>query len=228
MKFHERRYTVHAFLIGAEAAKPWLSSMWQGISDATLSSFRAASDRPAVRTVQYDGSAPQMPELKFGRIAHDAKGAAKWTHASEGILNSGQHALFQSTEVWAPSWNATVRNGKAPDVYLCISNRLAFLPKPGDARNKFDALCIFAVSDDPESQDPGQAKEAALSLSAVLSPAVGFRKTMTWGRGSGGGFTDAINDLHLDEPFRPPILQEDQPQRSLIDDGWHVFPGTTA
>lgn len=169
-----------------------------------------------------------MPELKFGRIAHDAKGAAKWTHASEGILNSGQHALFQSTEVWAPSWNAAVRNGKAPDVYLCISNRLAFLPKPGDARNKFDALCIFAVSDDPESPDPCHAKEAALSLSAVLSPAVGFRKTMTWGLGSGGGFTDAINDLHLVEPFRPPILQEDQPQISLIDDGWHVFPGTTA
>jgi hypothetical protein len=168
-----------------------------------------------------------MFELKFGRIAHDAKGAAKWTHASEGVLNSGQQAQFLSTEVWAPSWNATVRGGKAPDVYLCISNRLGLLPNTGDARTKFDALCIFAVSDDPESPDPRQAKEAALSLSAVLSPAVGFRKSRTWGRASGGGFTDAINDLPLVEPFRLPIRQEDQPQKSLIADGWHIFSDTT-
>jgi hypothetical protein len=169
-----------------------------------------------------------MFELKFGRIAHDANGAAKWTHASEGVLNSGQHAQFLSTEVWAPSWNAAVRDDKAPDAYLCISNRLAFLPKSGDARTEFDALCIFAVSDDPQSPDPGHATEAALSLSAVLSPAVGFRKTRTWGRTSGGGFTDAINDLPLVEPFRLPIRQEDHPQRSLIADGWHVFADTTS
>jgi hypothetical protein len=168
-----------------------------------------------------------MSELKFGRIAHDAKGAAKWTHASEGVLNSGQQAQFLSTEVWAPSWNATVRDGKAPDAYLCISNRLAFLPKSGDGHTKFDALCIFAVSDDPESPDAGHAKEAALSLSAVLSPAAGFRKTRTWGRASGGGFTDAINDLNLVQPFRLSIRQEDHPQRFLIADGWHIFSDTT-
>lgn len=167
-----------------------------------------------------------MHELKFGRIGHDAKGATRWTHASDGLLGSGVQARFVAAEVWAPSWIACERTDHAPDLYLCISNRLGLGPDTNTRRPLFESLCIFAIANDLESRAQDRGREAALSLAVLLSPVLGVRKVRAWGRSGEGGFADALNDMHLCEPFRPPIRQEDHLRATLEADGWNIFSDT--
>jgi hypothetical protein len=214
---------VYVFLAGNDTGKPWLSSAWRRISEATHETFLLGRDRPAVRSTQFGGTPPTMRELKFGRITHDAKGAMKWTHETDGVLASGDQAFFCGAEVWTPPWNACERDGTAPDVYLCISNRLGLMPNRFVAPPELNSICIFAVAIDLGSEAHKAGRAAAEAVLALLSSPVGFASKRTWGRPSGGGFTDAINDLHLVEPFRPSLREEDKPLVTLLESSWTPF-----
>ncbi|WP_284162708.1 hypothetical protein [Frigidibacter sp. SD6-1] len=223
MNFHEREYCVYAVFSGADAPKPWLHSTWLSIAEATSAIFTAARDRGAVRCTQYDPTSPGSPVISFGRIGHNARGAAKWTHEADGKLVSSIQARFQSAEVWAPNWNACERDRLAPDTYLCISNRLAWARESDFGAVKFPALCIFAVATDLGERLRRDGRRASAILSAILMSPIGFVGVRPWGFASFNGFTDAINDLELVEPFRPPLRSRDEPSLSLLRGDWEVF-----
>ncbi|MCY1126116.1 hypothetical protein OU426_04550 [Frigidibacter sp. RF13] len=223
MNFHEREYCVYAFFAGLDAPKPWLHSTWLSIVEATSAVFNAARDHGAVRCTQYDLASPNSPAISFGRIGHNARGAAKWTHETDGRLVSGSQARFQSAEVWAPNWNACVRDLLAADAYLCVSNRLAWARAPDSGAIRFPAVCIFAVATDLGEQTRQDGRRAGASLSSILKSPLGFVGVRPWGFASLGGFTDAINDLELVEPFRPPLRSRDDPSLSMLRGNWTPF-----
>ena len=225
MKFHERIFTVYAIFMATGEPRPWASSTGGKLTEASKPLFDFERDRSAVRTLQYVGTAPNMKEIKFGRIPHNAKGAAKWTHDYNGRIASGEAAHFVSAEVWAPAWTMCERDLRAPDVYLSVSNRHSLVPSRFVDPPKFKSVCILAVADDlgPEASDAGRA--AAAAFTGILSASLGYKCQQPWGRSSGSGFTDAINDLALTEPFRPPLRSQDNPAADLGLMGWLPLSG---
>jgi hypothetical protein len=225
--FHERDYDVYAILVGLEASRPWLAGCWRSISEATSSVFSAARDRPGIRSTQLGGVAPRMRSISFGRIAHDENGAAKWTHQKDGQLLSGGAAHFLSSEVWAPSWNACERDGKAPDVYLCITNE-ELSPSSGGAETlKFSSKCIFAVACDLGETVRRDGRRAAKVLSTLLASPLSAACVRPWGSTAGGNsFTNAINDISMSGLFRPGSRHETRPSLSLLKGDWTSLAGT--
>lgn len=232
MKFHERQYAVYALFGAAGSQEPWLSSTWQQISDATLEAFKAARDKAAVRSLQWVGVPGPIREIKFGRISHDARGAAKWTHQVSGILKSGESPVFLETEVWAPSWTVCEKDRIPPDVYLRISNRCGISVSECSRPPRYPYLCMFAVANDRHRGACRIGEDAAGALQGVLSPALALSKVRPWGYRSSplieDMFTDAINDLSLTPPFYPPADGEDDPLTQLSMKGWLPFPPVDA
>lgn len=221
MQYFERTYLVFAFFMKWNGPKPWWSSTWEQISDATRPLFSAARDRAAVRTTQISDT-PKGESLVFGKITHDARGAAKWTHDTNGALFSGEKPRFLSTEVWAPSWNKCVRENRSPDVFLNISNRYAFIRRGTSTPRGHEALCILAVAEDLGHAATILGNEAASAINMTTLSDIAVKSIKPWGTssGSGGGFTNAIQDLALTEPFRPPIRDPDEPLDMLLSLGW--------
>lgn len=222
MAFHKRDYDVYAILVGSEAPKPWLAPCWRSISEATASVFSAARDRPAVRSTQLGGAAPRMRSISFGRIAHDEKGAAKWTHERDGQLVSGDAAHFLGSEVWAPSWNACERDGKAPDVYLCISNEeLSPASESGTAKLQFSSKCIFAIASDLGERVRHDSRLAAEALSNLLASPLSAVCIRPWGNTtSGTAFTNAINDISVIGLFSPGPRHNTSPALAMLKGDW--------
>lgn len=228
MKFHERIFTVYAFFMATGAPRPWASSTWGKLTEASKPVFDFERDRSAVRTLQYAGTAPNMKEIKFGRIPHHAKRAAKWTHDHNGRIASGEAAHFVSAEVWAPAWTICERDLRAPDVYLCVFDRQGFVPNRFVDPPSFDSACIFAVADDLGREAHEVGKITAAAFTDILSASLIYKFQRPWGRPSGSGFTDAINDLALTEPFRPPLRSQDNPAANLGLIGWLPVYGLSA
>ncbi len=229
MAFHERDYDVYAVLVGMEAPRPWLATCWRRISEVTSSVFAASRSSPAVRSTQLGGLAPRMRSISFGRIAHDEKGAGKWTHEEDGRLLSGAEAYFLSCEVWAPSWNACVRDGKAPDVYICITNEDLSPPASGSAETlQFSSKCIFAIACDLGERVRHNGRQAAESLSTLLMSPLSAVSVRPWGNTTDGrAFTNAINDISVTGLFRPGRSHEALPTLSMLKGDWSLLARTS-
>lgn len=224
MKFHEREYFTHVFFVDRDAPRPWVRTVWTEVSKATDPIFAPARDRPAVRSSQFQGVAPHVKEISFGRISHNPKGAAKWTHLEDGQLVSGGPATFLDTEIWAPSWNVCVRDRKAPDAYLCLGNRCAFASKALQGNLRFPAVCVFAFASDLGESVTREGHKAAALLSEALQSSLRFSMARPWGRSTfGDGYTDAINDLCINEPIRPSLKNTDDPASTMIQHCWTPF-----
>lgn len=63
-------------------------------------------------------------------------------------------------------------------------------------------------------------------LSFILKSPLGFVGERPWGFASHGGFTDAINDLALVEPLRPPLRNDDEPSASMLRGDWTLLQDT--
>jgi hypothetical protein len=221
VQFHERAFTVYAFFIGASAVRPWSASVWDKLTKASESVFAFGRNSSAVRTLQYVGTPPNIKEVKFGRIPHHAKGATKWTHDPNGRIASGEVAQFVSAEVWAPAWTTCERERLAPEVYLSIFTRHGLVQNTLIGPPEFASACILAVAEDLGSAARINGRTAATAFAEILSSSQSLFCKRPWGRPSGTGFTDAINDLELTEPFRPPIRGHDNPVAHLSQMGWH-------
>ena len=112
------------------------------------------------------------------------------------------------------------RDLRAPDVYLCVFDRQGLVPNRFVDPPSFDSACILAVADDlgREAREVGGITAAAFT--DIFSASLIYKCQRPWGRPSGSGFTDAINDLALTEPFRPPLRSQDKPAANLGQMGW--------
>jgi hypothetical protein len=224
MKFHDREYFTHVFFVDHDAPRPWVHSAWTEVSKATDPIFASARDRPAVRSIQFQGLAPHMREISFGRISHNSKGAAKWTHLNDGQLISGDPATFLGTEIWAPSWNACVRDRRAPDAYISLGNRYGFTAKALQGNLHYPAVCVFAFASDLGEAVTREGRMSAALLAEAVQSSLGFSMIRPWGRSTfGDGFTDAINDLSNSEPVRSRIREADDPASAMIGQNWTPF-----
>jgi hypothetical protein len=221
--FHEREYTVYAFFMLPGATPPWSSSIWEKLTAASAPVFAAARDVGAVRSLQFTGVAPHMKEVKFGRIAHSSKGAAKWTHDRDGRIASGDFPHFGQTEIWAPTWNACERDNRAPDVFLCVFNRNGLTKNVSVGPPRLSPGCLLAVATDLGQDVQKAGGLAAGHFASILSCTLAYSCERPWGRTSGGGFTNALNDIALEEPFRPPIKEIDCPAETMVLNGWMPF-----
>jgi hypothetical protein len=225
MLFHERNYTVYAFFMLPDATPPWASEIWESLTAAGAPVFSAARDVGAVRSIQFTGVAPEIKPIKFGRIAHTAKGAAQWTHDKNGRIATGHAAHFALTEIWAPSWNACERDNRAPDSYLCVFNRNGLAKNVHVGPPSFASGCLLAVATDLGHKVQEAGCLAAGNFARILSSNLAYFCERPWGRTSGGGFTDALNDLALEEPFRRSVTKIDSPSEAMVLNGWLPFHG---
>ena len=192
MRF-DRRYDLYAFLGRPDATLPWIATSWARIAAALDPLVLAARDRAAVRTTQFDPSSAKSRVHSFGRIGWNKRGAAKWTHATEGMLLSGTRARFLTCEMWAPSWTVCERDGRSPDVYFAMRDHHAWAWSKTPL--SFRACGFVAVAQDmPTVGDAvrGAAVEVARAFDAVLFAHL----ARAWGEPFGDiGFSNAINDL---------------------------------
>jgi hypothetical protein len=222
MTFHEREYELYAVLGGPTAPLPWVRSTWGEVSAALDPLMQAARGRPAVRSDQMrpGPGSPNQRGISFGRIGWNDKGAEKWCHGEGGQLASGDRAEFLTTDVWAPSGNACVRDGLAPDVYFAIGNDV----RTRRALVDFTSVCLLASASDLGPERNAQARRSAEAIATVLQAAVRGYSVRPWGYQIGSlGYTNAINDLIVVGLFKPGPPDTQPASLAMFKDNWASF-----
>jgi hypothetical protein len=218
MSFPDRQYEVFVIL-GDPAAQPtWTELRWKLISDILDPLVQKARDRAAVRSSQMRKGAgsPNQRSISFGRIGWNAQGHKKWLHTSPE--SDGNE--FIDTEVWAPSWTACEREGRAPDVYVAVRNAQS---TPTE-RVTFNPIFILAVALDADGRVVSSARASAEALSAALGSVLRARWVRPWGIRMGGiGFTNAIGDLSTVGLFKPGPRHQQPPSVDMLEGSWEVF-----
>lgn len=186
---------------------PWDAATWQALTPFFAPLLDGAHGLCGVQTTQYENG----KRVSIGRLGWDARSHARWA------LPAGSGRTFVSTEMWAPSRGRCARDGRPPAVFLHMFDRAsvtgAFLP-----------VILLAVALDADLADADHAIRAA---AATLQAIHHGRTQRPWGRSSGGGFTDAIEDLGFSPnltqtaPGRTPTLRGDHWERLPRD-----LPGT--
>jgi hypothetical protein len=178
----------------------------------------------ALRSMQLgpQGGSPNQRKISFGRIGWNSRGSKKWTHAEDGQLVSGGHAVFLNCEVWAPSWSACQGELLGPDVYFAVSGESAASSKPNDQLN-FGSTCIMAVASDMGQGD--QARQTAESIASTLEAMLRAHCVRPWSRSVGDGalHQNAINDLVVVGLFKPGPRHRAPVSLSSLAGAWTLF-----
>src|ERR1043166_485276 len=118
MSFHTANYDAYLFLGYPDAAPLWEWSVWKRVVPQLTPLMEMARGKPAARSHRYEGRKIGKP----GRLSWNDASHQKWTHGSPLTSSASRAWEFGSYELWAPSWNVSVREDSAPDVFLKISN----------------------------------------------------------------------------------------------------------
>ena len=214
MAFHDRRYLVDVLLGDPHTLPLWHDNHWRTAAAALDPIVAAARDKAAVRSLQYEARKP----VAFGRIGWNARGHHKWTWSDLEALQA-QGRWFCSMEMWAPSWTICEREDRAPDVFASIHNEQS----PGSAVS-FNPVVLVAVAGDYAT---GQEQRSQLlrALRASVNPLLHVWKERPWGRSSGGGFTDAIQDLAFSGLFKPGQRHGGVPSPAIFAETWTLAAG---
>jgi hypothetical protein len=181
--FHERVFETFVFLTDPKQPVPWHSDAWQKLMPALDPLVSGARGPAGVRSDQYD---EHGKIVRLGRLGWNAKSHERWASGRPRFLH---------VEVWAPGWGACEREGLAPDVFFSITNE-AMSQREG-ATLSFNAVVVLAATDEEG------AHRAAQFLNRALQPLLAVHRRRPWGRSSGTGFTDAIQDLGITGVFKP-------------------------
>lgn len=220
MSFFDRQYEVFVVLGDPTAEPAWTETRWKCISDVLDPLVQKARDRAAVRSCQLrsETGSPNQRAISFGRIGWNAQGHKKWVHAS---VSGSPSIEFLNAEVWAPSWTTCEREGRAPDIYVCIRN-----PKSTPREHvSFNPVLIVAVALDADDQIVSRARASAEALSTVLGAVLRARCCRPWGVrfGDSGGFTDAIGDLCTTGLFKLGSWTQRPPSLEMFRTSWEMF-----
>ena len=216
MSFFARDYDVY-LLLAAPAAPPlWEAAQWMPFA-ASLDGIvaqAAARGTPAVRSLQYN---PKGKPIAFGRLGWDDKSHAKWMHTA-----ATAQARFISVEAWAPAWTVCEKDDQAPDVFLALANE-SLLGLQGKTL-QFSQRLLCAIATDMGADADAALRQALAPLAAQQNAVLFARTRRQWGRASGAGFTDAIQDMLLGGLFR----QDDPHARPLdaqaLREAWTFLP----
>jgi hypothetical protein len=204
MAFHDREYQVYVALGHPTASPPWVEKTWSPIFEALDPIIHKARNIAAVRSQQLGSGlgSPNQRGISFGRLGWNAHSCKKWTHSEDGVLLSGNHAVFLSCEVWAPSWSICTREGLAPDVYFAMGGESDGNAGKSNNELKFNSHCILAVASDIEQMDAS--RQCADSIASALGAVLQAYRVRPWGVQFGKGFySNAINDLVVTGLFNP-------------------------
>jgi hypothetical protein len=181
--FYDRNYAI-LLALRLHEDKLWHRTTWTGVSERLLPFVHRARGPAAVRPVQMQGK----KKLAFGRLGLDEKSSAKWVH--ESPATTGEQWKFVSAEVWAPHWNACVREGLAPDVFAALS-------QPFSSAIGFNQAVLLAVEEGLVEVSRGELEEFARFLGSLSGMRLLARTKRPWGEGIQGesGYSNAIQSF---------------------------------
>jgi hypothetical protein len=221
MAFHTALYDSYVFLGDPEAAPLWHWELWQVFAPVVDPLLGSTRGKVAIRSTQCRPGGKET--VKFGRLGWKETDHQKWTHGSPTPPRNAEACLFLDVELWAPTWTQCEREGRAPDVFLSISNESEL----GRSDHLlFNPVVVFAVT-----------SELADREQALIAPVLGALRTLTsaklvvqsrrpWGKQVGSvGYTNAINDLHVTGLFKPgPRHKQGAVTLDLFADAWEIVP----
>ena len=191
MAFHEREFDTYALLGDPRLPELWSWPRWQEVVDVLTPLVGAARGRAAVRVDQIE--LDRKTHVRFGRIGWNAAGHEKWVHGSPRTRESSRGWLFESAEMWAPSWSECARDGLAPELFFAIRNEASW--NPADEVLKFNPVVLLAVACNLGPEVGAAARAGAERLAGHLSAVLAVHQRRAWGKPFGTGFSDAIQDL---------------------------------
>ncbi len=221
MAFHDREYLIYAVLGHPLSRPPWVETTWTRIFEALDPLTATARGAASVRSSQL-GRRPDSPHyqsISFGRIGWNQQGCRKWIHREDGELLSGGHALFEGTEIWAPSWTVCEREGLAPDFFFGMIGEAQF----SSGARAFNSICVTAIASDLEKADA--ARTSAVAVASIVDAVLRVRCVRPWGLPTLGGnaFTNPISSLASSGLFKHGARQQLPVSLANLAGTWEAF-----
>jgi hypothetical protein len=221
MAFHSAAYDAYVVLGDPDATPLWRWEPWQGFAPVVDPLIRSSRGKPALRSTQFRPGGRET--VKFGRLGWKETDHQKWAHGSPTTRRNSEAWAFLDVEIWAPTWSQCVREGRAPDVFLSISNESL-----GGMRDHllFNPVVVLAVISELADRRQALIPPVLSALRSLTSAKLVVHSRRPWGKQVGSvGFTSAINDLHVSGLFKPgPRHKREAVTLDLFADGWEIVP----
>lgn len=219
MRFFLRRYVVIAVLLKSCARPLWERATWSRLVHWLQPLVDRAGKPPSVGVNQLEpGEEPGRARyVRFGRLSWRDESFRKWTH--DAARKESGSWTFESAQSWWPSRRRCAKRDLAPDLYLHIKN----CARPKGGARAFSQMMILGMAADLyEDVDAGAlVKDMPFAHEIRLAAA----QERPWGRASGSGFTDALNDLvgvrHLletESPHEEPVAMPSEWMTLVADE----------
>jgi hypothetical protein len=221
MAYHTATYDAYVLLGDPGAAPLWQWGLWEGFASVVDPLMRSTRGRPALRSTQFRPKGRET--VKFGRLGWKEQDHQKWTHGSPQTARISEAWVFVDVEIWAPTWTQCEREGRPPDVFLSISNES---PSETTEFLLFNPVVVLAVISELATQEQALIPPILSTLRTLTSASLVVHSRRPWGKSvAGGGFTNAINDLHVSGLFQPgPRHKRKATALDLFADTWENIP----
>ncbi len=174
----ERRYKVYALGVPSDRPQPWERSVWRQIENELAFLNEVCRGPIALRgcyqEVQDDG---YYKERGYGRLAWQSRSSDKWTYENPEDEGRELDRKFAYVNAWGPHWNKCIKEEKAPDFYLSLSNDF---PAPRYKNHMWRGELLLAISLDLPEAALGLFTASVHYIAGVLGCSYMGQQEMPW------------------------------------------------